>query len=501
MTALIIFDSAYSVPPNVAGIFGLDNFAELIIKKRSLRQRLSEVSQSLGWGDVVFLDGGLIRSNVQHRVDRVMRANGCIIYMPSYVHLAASDEQVCEFLQKMAFAMQSVMVHGPDLSEKSIASGDVRPNLFVLREPEIRAFLSAQHAEARHIELQQLQQQLPTVAADFPLLDLRLTEDFLQAVTSTFDARHFNRVTSADRYTITKYSTNAVKLQQEYDFLSSLPARMRRFFVEPFDFKVEGDAASYRMERLLVPDFALQWLHNSVRSAEFEQFVRHIFYFLDERDQRACTAEQGRITADHLYVNKVRERVQQLKVLDGFKTIAAQAELAFGGVDAILARYVALYEKLAGQRSYTHTSLVHGDLCFSNILYNGALGTLKLIDPRGAASLDGCYADPCYDLAKLSHSIEGFYDYINVGQFAIELDANSKPRLRIHAPARHQEALIFRKMCQSKGVPPRLVRLYEASLFISMTPLHIESPLKVLAFLLNADAILNSVADDAQWKD
>ena len=49
----------------------------------------------------------------------------------------------------------------------------------------------------------------------------------------------------------------------------------------------------------------------------------------------------------------------------------------------------------------------HGDLCFSNMFYSKSNQYLKLIDPRGASSEHDLYTDPDYDVAKLSHSIQG----------------------------------------------------------------------------------------------
>ena len=41
--------------------------------------------------------------------------------------------------------------------------------------------------------------------------------------------------------------------------------------------------------------------------------------------------------------------------------------------------------------------------------------------------------------------------------------------------------------------PASLVRIYEASLFLSMLPLHIDYPQKVFGFLLNAINILKEI--------
>ena len=66
----------------------------------------------------------------------------------------------------------------------------------------------------------------------------------------------------------------------------------------------------------------------------------------------------------------------------------------------------------------------HGDPCFANTLYNKSTKTLKFIDPRGALTEDELWTDPYYDVAKLSHSVCGRYDFFNNGLFDIKLDTD-----------------------------------------------------------------------------
>ena len=52
---------------------------------------------------------------------------------------------------------------------------------------------------------------------------------------------------------------------------------------------------------------------------------------------------------------------------------------------------------------------------------------------------------------------------------------------------------MFKEHLDRLGIDFRLVRLYEASLFLSMLPLHMDMPNKVFGFVLNAMAILDSL--------
>ena len=52
---------------------------------------------------------------------------------------------------------------------------------------------------------------------------------------------------------------------------------------------------------------------------------------------------------------------------------------------------------------------------------------------------------------------------------------------------------IFMEYLQQNQIDYTLIRLYEASLFLSMLPLHIDREKKVFAFLLNAIQILKEI--------
>jgi hypothetical protein len=495
---LIFFDNSYDVPVNVADLFGLDDFAELIVNRRSQRARVSALGAALGWGEPLTVDRAPLRRTALQRLERVARNDGCVLYVPSCVSFRAEDRELADFLEKLSLSTRSVQVEKATTPPSVSSEGGA---VLALRGPDLRRLVEAASGGGTAAEVASLGAQLPIVPADVVIDDLRDPVQLLAAITSTFDSRHFNSVTVEDRFTIVKRSTDVAKARREYAYFGLLPASMRRFFVEPFDLRVDERGASYRMERLLVPDVALQWLHHAFQPAQFEQLLDALFYFLGARQKRAVEPREARRVADALYVEKVKERVAALVAMEAFQGIAPQCRIAFGGVEALLARYLDLYAALGARRDDATLVVGHGDLCFSNILYNRAFATLKLVDPRGASDADELFVDPWYDLAKLSHSIEGGYDLINAGFFTIELDGAGIPQLRIHGPSHAAEVAAFRRRCRQAGFDPRLVRLYEASLFISMAPLHIDAPRKVMAFLMNAVRILDEVESREGWKD
>ena len=117
---------------------------------------------------------------------------------------------------------------------------------------------------------------------------------------------------------------------------------------------------------------------------------------------------------------------------------------------------------------------------------------LRMIDPKGAKEEEDLWTDPWYDLAKLSHSICGRYDFFNSGLYRVEIGEDLK--LGLHIEFENQAYVeLFQKYLEKNQFSYPVVRLYEASLFLSMLPLHMDNPQKVFGFLLNGIEILQEV--------
>ena len=65
----------------------------------------------------------------------------------------------------------------------------------------------------------------------------------------------------------------------------------------------------------------------------------------------------------------------------------------------------------------------HGDLCFNNILVEPLSGCIKLIDPKAEIINNKSlgFMDPYYDLAKLNHSFNCFYDSVVNNLFSLSI--------------------------------------------------------------------------------
>lgn len=117
---------------------------------------------------------------------------------------------------------------------------------------------------------------------------------------------------------------------------------------------------------------------------------------------------------------------------------------------------------------------------------------IRFIDPKGALTEEELWTNPYYDIAKLSHSICGLYDFFNCGLYSIELDEKLKFQLKIECDNSEYKQ-IFKQFLENNGYDYNKIRIYEASLFLSMLPLHMDYPKKVFGFLLNGISIIEEI--------
>jgi hypothetical protein len=131
---------------------------------------------------------------------------------------------------------------------------------------------------------------------------------------------------------------------------------------------------------------------------------------------------------------------------------------------------------------------MHGDLCFSNLLYDSRNRRIKAIDPRGVVDrTPSLFGDLRYDLAKLGHSIVGRYDQIVAGRVRLARDAADYALEFDPIACQPWLAEAFGDLeVDGVGGLSTPVRAVTVSLFLSMLPLHADRPERQQAFVADA---------------
>ena len=483
MTALeVVFDDTRDVHEELRSLVGVDRFGSVVFRRRSRLEAMREAARLAG-ASLVHLRTPQDRDALVRRL-REDDQERLMLFCPSHLVPVDDDDGVINFLRQIQYAPVNLYV-------PQEGGGD-KQGWALVTAPALSAYL----ARREDVDLPDFFAERGDVLVDvrdrLRLIDVSDERTLLDFLSGQFDARHFNAI-EREEYVVTKRSTDRAKLKREFDFHHLVPPAMQMFLVQPFDFHDDGETASYRMERLSIPDMALQWVHGAFAPAEFERFLRHIFHFVAQRPEKRAETEAVDAAQQALYVDKVESRIAQLKATPEYAALAPLLERGCGGIDALVARYLAMFAVQRKRLPRKRLVIGHGDPCFSNILYSKTNQYLKLIDPRGASSEDELYTDAMYDVAKLSHSVLGGYDFINHDKFDIAVDERLGLSLTIEDPPPSWVRPMFVAQLKAAGFNPALTRLCEASLFISMLPLHIDRPRKALAFALNAAAILDEL--------
>ena len=141
-------------------------------------------------------------------------------------------------------------------------------------------------------------------------------------------------------------------------------------------------------------------------------------------------------------------------------------------------------------------NIIHGDLCFANMMIDNNFSFIKVIDPRGKFGFFDIYGDFRYELAKLFHSVDGKYDYIIKDLFVLDY-SNDKINFTILDKDREFDLFnVFTEIFKNEiGGDLKKIELIEALLFLSMIPFHGENFNHQLVMLGTGLEILNRVVD------
>lgn len=458
----VLYDDNRKPNRKICDITGNKSFGETIFKRVSLRDRTAEMVNAAG-----------ICSEFVNIEEYDFDGRSNISFMKLYSDMAINDEKAFKvLLEKSLYAKDCYKI-------------TCRGKIAAVIYPNEEALL-ANDSEEDFFEI---------VTGAFT--DLSDWAVFRRFITSGFDSRYFNEL-EGDEYTVIKHSANKEKLKKEYNFYGLLPDRMKMWFAMPFSFTENEKEASYSMERFHMTDLAIRYVHGAVSTDEFREILEKLFRFITVRQIKEVTDEEYLENARELYVDKVISRVELLKENPKFERLnnLIKCAASYDGLEEIVKRYISLYEKIMPKKSFKPLLVVgHGDLCFSNILYSREASFIKLIDPKGADTEDELYMNPYYDLAKLSHSICGQYDYFNSDLYEIVLDDDMHISLKLSSE-NDEYIEIFKEYLKKYDLDYKLIRLYETSLFLSMLPLHIDREKKVLGFVLNALRIMDEIEND-----
>jgi hypothetical protein len=479
-----IIDDREPLPEEMQRLVGDIHFGDLLRRRRRYLDEMRAVSA--GADDVVVLRTGPEAEALSRRVEA---ARGPWLWLRLPTAIAPLDLDRLDFvIRKMRFALGSMLI-GPVMEDDAPMA---------LTQRDALAFLSVTSRKDRRSLVLQLEKDAAPLAAPLACVDLRQPDALRGFLSGATEPRAFNQL-SAEAGIFEKSSTDIAKMKAEHGFFQHASPELRRFLLPTFGYAERDGRASYRMEHLRVPDAGLQFVLGSFPEAHFAQLLDQFFAFIRARPRAERPRAEVRAVGQAQIVEKLQTRLAAFRAMPQGARVSAYLEAGGleGGLARLQARAVPLIGAALDAHGAAHLAFSHGDPCLSNILFDGRIGLFRLIDPRGAVTCEDALMHPLYDVAKFSHSVCGGYDFVNNGLFSIEIDDALRLDLQPYnggTPDWMRAA--FRARLAAEGWDYRQTRAVEASLFLSMLPLHADHDRKLIAFALIAAGILAELETD-----
>ncbi len=297
--------------------------------------------------------------------------------------------------------------------------------------------------------------------------------------------------------TITKRSRNVEKFIDEINYLRLLPPELAVLFPRVVDFSVNWESPFITLEYYGYPSLAEAYVFENVDPGVWERIFRHLRAIVAERFM-AHTHPLPASTLEDMLVGKTQARLERLTgPAELMALVNHPGEIRLNGraVKNLGQLWPRIEQEVAKMSANAKGSVIHGDLCFSNILYDFRSRVCKLVDPRGSFGRTGISGDARYDIAKLYHSVHGQYDFLTNDLFSVKADGATID-LELRSRADHEKIRQrFETVFFGEGAPfdRREVLLMTALLFASMLPLHDDAPRRQLAMYATALKLLDEV--------
>lgn len=319
-------------------------------------------------------------------------------------------------------------------------------------------------------------------------LDFGLVNSYYRSCSRMTTQRSFNDL-KISRFGVRKYSSDKLKMHAEAEWFKSLPYNMRHYAPAIWDNGENAEKGYYEIEYFYNSTLANLWVYGENPLNTWKEIFAACAEFVG--DEYAHKPEDLEVIAkenDNLYVAKTRQRLQRFCEASG---VSMDTKWRINGKEApSLQTILDELDEVISKQDTRFASLMHGDMCFSNILYDFKSKSIKVIDPRGL-SADGrisMWGDVRYDVAKLAHSVLGMYDYIIGGRYTYQQYAHNDVSLAFDTHDVIDDIQTYFKQMRFAGYSVDELSVYPIMilLFLSMLPLHADRPDRQKAFLANA---------------
>lgn len=302
--------------------------------------------------------------------------------------------------------------------------------------------------------------------------------------------RHFNTLSyEPTRGQVTKTSSASEAFRHQVRWFKQVPDELDAFLPRIFD-SSDGAEPFITMELLSIPTLGDLFTTRRLNVGAWNGVVRTIAHIQSRFEAMGTRSALAPQLARSVYLDKTHARLTQFAAqrpeTAGYWIEHEGQRWTLDRVQETLDRYV----ERTGLLAIDTLTPIHGDFCFSNLLYDAKVQLVKMIDPRGEFGVPGIFGDRRYDLAKLAHSYGGGYDFIVADRFTLVIEPGGRLGAGTQADDYHAKVRsIFEAVLLPDLALRREVDALQALLFLSMLPLHIDKPRRQLAMLATGLAL------------
>lgn len=312
-------------------------------------------------------------------------------------------------------------------------------------------------------------------------------------------AREFNHIDiDKNRGILTKYSDDKDKFIGEIKWYLKLPADIEYLRPRIFNYSLEYRRPYVSMEYYAYHTVHELFLNGDLSIYQWEMIFDRIRFICHDMKRYKVVDNNIKPALEDMYLTKTIQRFDKLKEDKRFSEFFGKPIRVNGTVYKSLNAIVDILKDIIPKMLYDveEFNIIHGDLCFANMMIDNNFSFIKVIDPRGKFGAYDIYGDSRYELAKLFHSVDGKYDYIIKDLFELKHEENMIKFSLFDKDREFDLYQVFLDVFQEEiGNELKKIELIEALLFLSMIPLHRESFNHQLVMLGTGLEILNRVIE------
>lgn len=396
--------------------------------------------------------------------------------------------------------------------DKCLVGGDTRLKdvsqifigVFGFAKPHYFLELLKQYSNV-HSEMDTFYQAIFTYSQEYPFtilhsqnwFDVGHSDNYSKATTSVA-ARSFNSIEiDEQRGILKKRSENKEKLVNEIRWYLRIPNKLQYLLPRVYDYSLDLTDPYVSMEY-----YGYHTLHESLVFGDlplvkWQAIFQKLLFAINDMGQFTVTGERNQFETSlrDIYLQKTFDRLDMMRNEPDFHSLFENTITINGKEYRSLNEYIKilpqLIEKLVVNTFTGQFNIIHGDLCFANILIEDTYDFIRVIDPRGKFGTFDIYGDARYELAKLMHTLEGKYDFIIEDMFDINVNGNT---IEYHVHKQIDNITnVFLDVFRESIDNIQAVRLIEATLFLSMIPLHSDYKQRQFAMLATGVMLLEQV--------